>query len=115
MDYFLSSLSAGLLDVLARDFMWMRTLSSTPMLESETRNRLPDRLRGIAAKIGALETSVASANSLGRVAGTGFSADLRRGGGGGGGGGAGRPKDLVDIATSRYVADMLCITRYEGG
>jgi COP9 signalosome complex subunit 5 len=35
VEYFVPSASSALLSILARDFMWTRVLSSTPMLEKE--------------------------------------------------------------------------------
>ena len=99
VEYFISGLSASLLGVLARDFMWMRTLSATPMLESENRDRLPDRLRAISTKIAAVESTVSAHSSGGRVAGT-FVADLTRQSGASAVASA-RPKGLIDATTSR--------------
>ena len=51
VDYIVPTLTASLLSILARDFMWTRLLSCTPMFEKEVRERQPERLRGIGAQI----------------------------------------------------------------
>jgi hypothetical protein len=83
VEYLLSSASAQLMALLARDFMWTRMLSATPTLDQEARDRLPERLHRIGEKVDAFEGSAAMMA-------------LGRGGGGvaGGGGGAGGGADV---------------------
>lgn len=51
VEYFMSSSSASLMGMIARDFMWTRVLSSTPVYEKDAQDRLPDRLHRIGDKI----------------------------------------------------------------
>lgn len=39
IEYFMSSLASDVMGILTENFLWMRTLGSTPILESEVRNR----------------------------------------------------------------------------
>lgn len=38
IEYFMSSLASDVMGILTENFLWMRTLGSTPILESEVRN-----------------------------------------------------------------------------
>jgi hypothetical protein len=135
VDYIVPTLTASLLSILARDFMWTRVLSSTPMLDKEAQDRLPERLRGIGAQVDkaaaflaekARDTQHVAENlAMERSSGgggggygrAGFSMAMSRGGGGGGAGGtmpdkspAGErgervPPALVDAAVA---ADAVC-------
>jgi len=112
VSYVVPTLTSSLLTVLARDFMWTRVLSSTPMLEKEALERLPERLRGVGEKVDkaakalrerakdlAQQGEMAGAGGYGGGGGGGYGGGGyggggyggygRGGGGGGGGGGAG--------------------------
>jgi hypothetical protein len=128
------TLTSSLLTILARDFMWTRVLSSTPMLDKEVRDRLPERLRGIGAQVDkataflaekARDTHhMAEMRAMERSSGGGgggygrggFSMAMSLGGGGGAGGsrpdteaaderGERVPPALVDAAVA---ADAVC-------
>ncbi len=60
VDYFASSHGSALGGVLLRDHMWVRTFSSTAMLDKEARDRLPERIR----KIGALVDTADRGDSM---------------------------------------------------
>jgi len=45
------------MELLTKNFLWMRTLGSTPMLEAENRQRFPERVRGVAEKVRSLDAS----------------------------------------------------------
>lgn len=47
----MSSASSALMGIIARDFMWTRILSSTPMLDQEARDRLPERIQKLSDKV----------------------------------------------------------------
>ena len=64
VEYFLSSLSLTLLRLLSRDFTWARALSSSPHLDKEAVDRLPERIRAMAVKVEAYNAS-ATLNSQG--------------------------------------------------
>lgn len=58
MDYFLSSLGSKLMGILSEQFLWMRTLSATPMLERENRQRLSERISTLSRKLDACDISL---------------------------------------------------------
>lgn len=39
IEYFMSSLASDVMGILTENFLWMRTLGSTPMLENEVMER----------------------------------------------------------------------------
>lgn len=39
IEYFMSSLASDVMGILSENFLWMRTLGSTPILESEVPSR----------------------------------------------------------------------------
>ena len=57
IEIFQSTLAQRVSDLLARDFLWMRVLSSTPMLENENKDALSNRLQTAADKLAAAERS----------------------------------------------------------
>ncbi|ETV78842.1 hypothetical protein, variant 1 [Aphanomyces astaci] len=61
IEYFMSTLGANVLGVLSEKFLWMRTLSSTPTLERENRERFSERIGGLATKLDGCEASVGNA------------------------------------------------------
>jgi len=51
IDYFMSSLAAGVMGILTENFLWMHTLGSTPMLEKETRERFSERIGAVSDRL----------------------------------------------------------------
>lgn len=88
VEYFVSSLSGALLGVLSREFMWARTLGSTPSLDAEAKEASAQAVRSLAQKVdhansraGALAGSGGQVAMSMRGAGGGMSAllgDFRR-------------------------------------
>ncbi|EQC28976.1 hypothetical protein SDRG_13313 [Saprolegnia diclina VS20] len=65
VEYFMSSLGSNVLSVLSEKFLWMRTLSSTPMLERENRERFSERIALLATKLEGCESMVSSQRGFG--------------------------------------------------
>ncbi|ETV93143.1 hypothetical protein H310_12752 [Aphanomyces invadans] len=63
IEYFMSTLGANVLGVLSEKFLWMRTLSSTPTLERENRERFSERIVGLATKLDGCDASVSHTKS----------------------------------------------------
>ena len=74
----MSGSARNVMGILTNNFLWMRTLGSTPMLEVENRDRFPDRVVSAADKIRELD--------LVKQGGTGGAAGGAGAGGGWGGG-----------------------------
>ena len=91
VEYFTSSLSGGLLDALAREFMWARTLSSTPGLgdggDVSGAAALPAALRAISDKLSHASSKASMALTEAAVTGGGHGMGGMGGGALGGGGG----------------------------
>ncbi|CBJ27075.1 COP9 signalosome complex subunit 5a [Ectocarpus siliculosus] len=51
IEYFMSSLASDVMGILTENFLWMRTLGSTPILESENRERFSERIGNVADKV----------------------------------------------------------------
>eukprot|EP00903_Cladosiphon_okamuranus_P009917 g9414.t3 len=51
IEYFMSSLASDVMGILTENFLWMRTLGSTPILESENRERFAERICNVAEKV----------------------------------------------------------------
>eukprot|EP01083_Nonionella_stella_P183082 660624_1 len=51
ISYFMSSLGSQMLDVMSRNHLWIRVLSSATIMEQETRQRLADRVNTMATKL----------------------------------------------------------------
>eukprot|EP00592_Proboscia_alata_P020991 CAMPEP_0194421084 /NCGR_PEP_ID=MMETSP0176-20130528/20339_1 /TAXON_ID=216777 /ORGANISM="Proboscia alata, Strain PI-D3" /LENGTH=313 /DNA_ID=CAMNT_0039229025 /DNA_START=200 /DNA_END=1137 /DNA_ORIENTATION=+ len=51
MEFFMSNLARRVMGTLTQNFLWMRVVGSTPMLESENRVRFPDRVFGGVDKV----------------------------------------------------------------
>lgn len=61
VDYEMSPTAQALMAVLARDYMWARVLSTTPALEKEARDRVPDRVHRIGELVDASERTISAA------------------------------------------------------
>lgn len=64
VDYITPPLSASLLGILSRDFLWARVLSETPGLGEEARADLPGKLAAVTAKVDAAASAVSSTVSM---------------------------------------------------
>eukprot|EP00904_Undaria_pinnatifida_P010840 jgi/Undpi1/6887/HiC_scaffold_21.g09363.m1 len=51
IEYFMSSLASDVMGILTENFLWMRTLGSTPILENENRERFSERIGNVADKV----------------------------------------------------------------
>lgn len=51
VEYFMSAGARSVLSTLTQNFLWMRTLGSTPMCETEARDRYPDRVGKAAERL----------------------------------------------------------------
>jgi len=65
VDYFMSRSSRHVMDILTRNFLWMRNLGTTPSLEAETRKRYPERVSAVVEKIQNLDLPSIGNTSLG--------------------------------------------------
>ncbi|KAF0689634.1 Aste57867_18933 [Aphanomyces stellatus] len=64
IEYFMSNMGSNVLSVLSEKFLWMRTLSSTPMLERENRERFSERIGALAAKLEGCESVVSNSKGF---------------------------------------------------
>jgi hypothetical protein len=51
VETYMSGSARNVMGILTNNFLWMRTLGSTPMLEAENRDRFPDRVASAAEKV----------------------------------------------------------------
>lgn len=99
VEYFMSGGARNVLSTLTQNFLWMRTLGSTPMCDAEARDRYPDRVAKAAERLQKFQPN--------------------NGGSGGGGGGAGdMPSAMMGSRGGRgagAVAAMTAMTKASGG
>uniref|UniRef100_A0A7S2WTE4 COP9 signalosome complex subunit 5 n=1 Tax=Rhizochromulina marina TaxID=1034831 RepID=A0A7S2WTE4_9STRA len=55
IEYFMSAQAKAVIAILSKNFLWMRTLGSTPMLERENRERLSERVNNVATGLSKAE------------------------------------------------------------
>ena len=55
VETYMSGSARNIMGILTNNFLWMRTLGSTPMLEVENRDRFPDRVASAADKVRKLD------------------------------------------------------------
>lgn len=80
IEYFMSPQAKAVIGILSKNFLWMRTLGSTPMLERENRERFSERVTAVSSK---LETAdVQMAHGSGSRLGSGMMSGGAEGGGG---------------------------------
>ena len=84
VEYFMSGGARSVLSTLTQNFLWMRTLGSTPMCETEARDRYPDRVGKAAERLKKYQPHNNGSGGGGGGVGDMPSA-LTRGGRGGGG------------------------------
>ena len=67
VQYFMSTLSFSLLDILSREFLWTKVLASTPALDGESRDRASKQIATVSGKIDSVSGSggAAAASSMG--------------------------------------------------
>ena len=65
VEYFMSGGARSVLSTLTQNFLWMRTLGSTPMCETEARDRYPDRVGKAADRILRFQPSASSGGAGG--------------------------------------------------
>lgn len=58
--YFMNSLARDMMQVLAKDFLWKRILSSTPLLEKERLEQFPEKVETIATALERSEAGVST-------------------------------------------------------
>lgn len=51
VDFFMSSLSANVLALISKNYLWMSAISSTPTIEKEYRDRFAERVNGVLTKL----------------------------------------------------------------
>lgn len=68
IEYFMSAQARAVISILSRNFLWTRTLGSTPMLERENRERVSERVATLATKLDACDVQIAHGLS-GRLSG----------------------------------------------
>ena len=86
VEYFMSTQAKTVIDTLSKNFLWMRTLGSTPALERENRERFAERVgTQVAEKLESFDVQLAHGPGA-RMGG--YLPEASRGGGGGGGGGS---------------------------
>ena len=97
VEYFMSSAGASVITMLSEKVLWSRTLGSTPLLETENRDRVAERVRGVSDKLRGADVTFGSLGAGSAASGIsgpmGFGAmgmDMGGFGGGGGMGGGGR-------------------------
>jgi len=71
MSYFMSSVGSRFLSIMSRNNLWVRVLSSTPMLESEARERFPERVTKATTKLDQAARQADSGGFSGRSFGKG--------------------------------------------
>jgi len=99
VNYYMSGSARNVMGILTQNFLWMRTLGSTPMLEAENRQRYPDRVGAVAEKVKVLDMAsgggslsgggVGASGVVGRASAHHQARGMGYGGGGGGGAAAG--------------------------
>jgi len=121
VEYWMSNASSSFMDVIARDFKWVRVLSTSSTLEDKQREKMHDQLHHVGALVDKFdisskrgELSVSSSTSRGGFAyGSSMMKDILHdsldshagkgdggGGGGGGGGGMMQKSEISEAATS---------------
>lgn len=51
MSYFMSGLGGKIMDIMSRNSLWIRVLSSSSIMEQENRSRFPDRVKNATSKL----------------------------------------------------------------
>jgi COP9 signalosome complex subunit 5 len=141
VEYFMSGGARNVLALLTQNFLWMRTLGSTSICETEARGRYPDRIDKAAERIGKFEVAsggggmdVPFVGTVGGISRGRMTASAPKGGGGGSGGGvlsvresSGQNKAdeedggelgkacqaVVEIATEKIVGNIAQIAKME--
>jgi COP9 signalosome complex subunit 5 len=92
IEYFMSTQAKSVISILSKNYMWMRTLGSTPMIEPENKERVSERiLNNVTSKLNGDETSSS------------------KHGGGGGGGGASEENPLTKpVQSAEGLAVEMC-------
>ena len=57
VEYFMSGSARNVMSILTHNFLWMKTLGTTPMLEAENRARFPERVVAAAEKVRTLDVA----------------------------------------------------------
>ena len=110
VETYMSGAARNVMGILTNNFLWMRTLGSTPMLETENRDRFPDRVISAADKVRDLDLiKQAAAPASGGIGGGGmadpFGDDFGHSLGlGGGGWRTGRSRTLGSSQAARGIA-----------
>ncbi len=65
IDYFMSKSARNVMDILSRNFLWIRNLGTTPSLEPENRQGYPSRINAISTNLAKLDVASLVASSKG--------------------------------------------------
>ena len=63
VDYFMSKSARNVMDILSRNYLWMRNLGSTPSLEPENRQSYPSRVDAVSKKLANVDVASLVASS----------------------------------------------------
>jgi COP9 signalosome complex subunit 5 len=97
IEYFMSTQAKSVISILSKNYMWMRTLGSTPMIEPENKERVSERiLNNVTSKLNGDETS-----------------SSKHGGGGGSGGGSGGASEENPLTKPVQSAEGLAVEMCE--
>ena len=109
VSYFSNPTASALMGIVSRDFLWARTLSSTPVLEADARDLLPGRLAKVAKAVEQGEKGLGvslKSSRMGLGAGVGGGAGTA---GAGAGAGAGAAAAVGAAATPFKVPEALAV------
>jgi len=108
--FFMSQLGRHFLGIMSKNNLWIRVLGSTPILDSEARQRFSERVRKAAEKLSS------AAGQMGGGGGRGFYGMPMMPGGAGGGrrGGAGGAPDNSDLSQGSLACAELAIEQSKG-
>jgi len=70
VEYYMSGSARNVMGILTQNFLWMRTLGSTPMLDSENRQRYPERVAAAAEKLGKIDLGTSATTTSSTTATT---------------------------------------------
>ena len=104
VEYFMSTQAKTVIDTLSKNFLWMRTLGSTPALERENRERFAERVgTQVAEKLESFDVQLAHGPGA-RMGG--YLPEASRGGGGGGGGGSAKESDSALVKPTQCACGL---------
>jgi COP9 signalosome complex subunit 5 len=106
VEYYMSAASKKIMESLTQNFLWMRTLGSTPMLESEYQQHYPERIVSMANKMRLVEASHAAQSASSQLSVAGLGGE-NTSGGSGTGEGSGRQSKAATAASATTEEDEI--------